>query len=120
VRWRHLEQVVRRGGDGRAARRHLVGPAPVDDEVAGIVGIGRDISNRKRLEHELEAMAHGLRELGEVSDLGMYRFSFDADGAAVSTTSTRCSRPGSGTRPSSCGRPVAAVAPAPGIAVERL
>jgi PAS domain S-box-containing protein len=76
----HLEQIVRRGDGAELPAGISWAPLRLDDEVAGIVGIGRDISHRKRLEHELEAMAHGVRELGEVSDLGMYRFSFDADG----------------------------------------
>jgi PAS domain S-box-containing protein len=42
----------------------------------GVVGIGRDITRRKRIEHELAAMVSGLEALGAGSDLGMYRFAF--------------------------------------------
>jgi PAS domain S-box-containing protein len=42
----------------------------------GVVGVGRDITRRKRIEHELAAMVSGLEALGAGSDLGMYRFAF--------------------------------------------
>jgi PAS domain S-box-containing protein len=45
----------------------------------GIVGVGRDITRRKRIEHELAAMVSGLEALGAGSDLGMYRFAFTPD-----------------------------------------
>jgi PAS domain S-box-containing protein len=52
------------------------GPLAVEGRTVGLVGIGRDISRRKELEHDLEVMAGSFRALAETSDLGMYRFSF--------------------------------------------
>jgi PAS domain S-box-containing protein len=79
---RHLELEVRCADGGVAPVGMTFAPLRLDGRVQGVVAVGRDIRDRKRLQHELAAMAEGLRELGEVSDLGMYRLSFDADGRA--------------------------------------
>jgi PAS domain S-box-containing protein len=52
------------------------GPLAVEGRTLGLVGVGRDITRRKQLEHDLAVMADSFRALAEASDLGMYRFSF--------------------------------------------
>lgn len=76
----HLEQVLRTGRGGTQVPVGISwAPLWHDGRRAGLVGVGRDISRRKRLEHELTRMADSFRALAEASDLGMYRFSFSPD-----------------------------------------
>lgn len=42
----------------------------------GTIGVGRDLSRRRALLHEVEQLGAGSRALAESSDVGMYRFSF--------------------------------------------
>jgi PAS domain S-box-containing protein len=70
--------MVWRTGDGGAVPVG-VSWAPVvrGGEVVGLVGVGRDIADRKALEHDRYTMAESFRALAEGSgDLGMYRFRF--------------------------------------------
>jgi PAS domain S-box-containing protein len=73
----HLELVV---SSPPWEHRTLVGmswgPLAAEGRTVGLVGVGRDITRRKELEHDLEVMAGSFRALAEASDLGMYRFSF--------------------------------------------
>jgi PAS domain S-box-containing protein len=73
----HLELVLETADGGPVPVGISWAPLVHDGEAVGLVGVGRDITRRKTLEHELTAMAGSLRELGAVSDLGMYRFAFD-------------------------------------------
>ncbi len=51
-------------------------PLIVAGATVGLVGVGRDITARKALEHELVTMAASFRALASGTDLGMYRFGF--------------------------------------------
>jgi PAS domain S-box-containing protein len=48
----------------------------VDGERVGIVLMGRDVRDRKAVEHELAELAASTRALSRSSDVGMYRFGF--------------------------------------------
>lgn len=48
----------------------------VDEDTEGFVGIGRDISDRRQIVHEMRETARGFLALAEGTDLGIYRFSF--------------------------------------------
>jgi PAS domain S-box-containing protein len=72
----HLELRLLHGGGGEVLAGMSWGPLVIGGRRGGLVGVGRDITRRKRLEHELTAMASSLRALGATSDLGMYRISF--------------------------------------------
>ena len=52
-------------------------PLVIDGVRCGLVISGRDATNRKRLEHEIQELASSFRVLAEASDLGIYRFSFE-------------------------------------------
>jgi PAS domain S-box-containing protein len=75
----HLELVMCTSEDDRVPIGISWGPLEHAGRRVGLVGVGRDITRRKQLEHELAEMAGGLRELGSVSDLGMYRFAFEPE-----------------------------------------
>ncbi len=81
-----LEVAFRSGGqaDGSAGSsvRSIplglrVAPLVIDGIRCGLIISGRDATNRKRLEHEIEQLASSFRALAEASDLGIYRFSFE-------------------------------------------
>jgi PAS domain S-box-containing protein len=72
----HVEMVLRTE-DGRGVLAGISwAPLLQDGRPAGLVGVGRDVAHRKRLEHEATRMAESFRALAEGSDLGLYRFSF--------------------------------------------
>jgi PAS domain S-box-containing protein len=75
----HLETELRTADDGRVAVGISWAPLVHAGRARGLVGVGRDIGHRKRLEHELRQVAQSFRALAEDSDLGMYRFSFVPD-----------------------------------------
>jgi PAS domain S-box-containing protein len=54
-------------------------PLHHDGARVGLVGVGRDITRRKSLEHELATMADSFRALAASSELSMYRFRFDPE-----------------------------------------
>jgi PAS domain S-box-containing protein len=74
----HVEMTWRTGDGGAVPVGVSWAPVHHDGEVVGLVGVGRDIADRKTLERDLRSMADSFRALAEgSSDLGMYRFSFD-------------------------------------------
>jgi PAS domain S-box-containing protein len=76
---RHLELVLAAADGGVVPAGMSWAPLQLEGATLGVIGIGRDITRRKRIEHELAAMVSGLEALGAGSDLGMYRFAFTPD-----------------------------------------
>jgi PAS domain S-box-containing protein len=83
---RDLEVIFRSDGPSgdRAGRRGgrivlglRVAPLVIDGVRCGLIISGRDATNRKRLEHEIQQLASSFQALAEASDLGIYRFSFE-------------------------------------------
>lgn len=72
----HLEIEIGHRERGRVAVGISFGPLVVGDRLIGTVGVGRDITGRKRLERELADLASGFQALSEASDLGVYRLAF--------------------------------------------
>ncbi len=72
----HLELLLQ-GSDGPVEVGISFAPLHVGDELVGSIGVGRDISVRKGVEHSLRAYAESFRALSASSELGMYRFAFD-------------------------------------------
>jgi PAS domain S-box-containing protein len=75
----HLEIEVRQAERGTVPVGISFAPLVVDGQRRGTVGVGRDISDRKRLERELAELADGFQALSEASNLGVYRLVADPD-----------------------------------------
>lgn len=75
----HLEIEVRQAERGTVPVGISFAPLMVAGERRGAVGVGRDISDRKRLERELAELADGFQALSEASNLGVYRLVADPD-----------------------------------------
>jgi PAS domain S-box-containing protein len=73
----HLEIAVQHATRGMVAVGISFAPLLLDGRRHGSVGVGRDISDRKRLERELAELATGFRALSEASDLAVYRLALD-------------------------------------------
>ncbi|MEX1177539.1 MAG: PAS domain-containing sensor histidine kinase [Nitriliruptor sp.] len=72
----HLEFELVAAGGIRVPVGMTWSPVVAEDGTDGLVGIGRDITHRKALEHELATMADSFRALASGTDLAMYRFQF--------------------------------------------
>jgi PAS domain S-box-containing protein len=75
----HLEIEVRQAERGTVPVGISFAPLVVAGERRGTVGVGRDISDRKRLERELAELADGFQALSEASNLGVYRLVADPE-----------------------------------------
>jgi PAS domain S-box-containing protein len=75
----HLEIEVRQAERGTVPVGISFAPLVVAGERRGMVGVGRDISDRKRLERELAELADGFQALSEASNLGVYRLVADPE-----------------------------------------
>jgi PAS domain S-box-containing protein len=75
----HLEIDVRQADRGTVPVGISFAPLVVAGQRRGTVGVGRDISDRKRLERELAELADGFQALSEASNLGVYRLVADPD-----------------------------------------
>lgn len=69
------------GSAGSRSGRRLLGlrvaPLMIDGVRCGLIISGRDATDRKRLEHEIQQLVSSFRALAEANDLGIYRFSFE-------------------------------------------
>jgi PAS domain S-box-containing protein len=75
----HLEIEVRQAERGTVPVGISFAPLVVGGRRCGAVGVGRDISDRKRLERELAELADGFQALSEASNLGVYRLVADPE-----------------------------------------
>jgi PAS domain S-box-containing protein len=75
----HLEIEVRQAERGTVPVGISFAPLVVAGARRGTVGVGRDISHRKRLERELAELADGFQALSEASNLGVYRLVADPE-----------------------------------------
>jgi PAS domain S-box-containing protein len=75
----HLEIEVRQAERDTVPVGISFAPLMVAGERRGAVGVGRDISDRKRLERELAELADGFQALSEASNLGVYRLVADPE-----------------------------------------
>lgn len=72
----HVELTLRTSDGRRVPIGSSWWPVDVAGGASGVLGIGRDITGRKTVEHELARYASSFQALAEGTDLGMYRWSF--------------------------------------------